>query len=785
MNVESVMGQREWRKSLESKDCGVVSALYAEEIKVLKVVQAQNAVSGGKAQCQTASGARDSSIPVLPATMFKKRQLKKKQAKSVSPLTLIVLLVIVLCGAVFAANFFFLRKKSAFEHKTPHNRGHHGHNQNGRSRRSSEILLDDSFEHQVHADDIMELFQQAQHGLPKKMVLSDEEAQVLGQRLSDHVREHEVESHRQVMEGDSAGHGLKSATVDKDSAVEDKLMSLLAKMEQEAADLADLRSGKNHDVYNKDLQQKKDKFLDILKDRKHFDPKKQRMKAEEVKAMAEVAIEELKGKNAQVLVKANVAEHAVRRSKSSDKSAMNIPLPEPKGGDKCFVCDRPKDVRAPECRGYVDTIDAMDQSQLPDTSVIFTFCNEPFSSLYHSIHSVLETAPRHLLKEIILVDDGSELDWYIDELYDHIDYVNGIYGPGTIKMIRLGKRSGLMVARVEGAKVATGKVLTFLDSHISPQEGWLQVMMKRISEDSHHVVMPIIDGLSQTFDYSAGGIELVGFNTQIVDHGMGLQKKDQFPGRTAVDPQPSPAMAGGLFSIHKDFFFEIGAFDEHMEYWGGENIEISFRIWMCGGTLELLPCARIGHIFGGMRNPNKCGWKSNKNVGAVNKWRAIEVWMGDKHKDIMKEFLRRPSDEQLGDLTNMIKIRDGLQCKSFDWFLEEVYPECWMNMMEHALYKGNLLSEKFKDSNLCLHQPGGRGALKGMADCSKLHAMRMSKQGELVLRDIDTCLEVCICGVCFLLWFVSFVLTQVNTICNIVGTRGKGTGFVRMSWYGW
>ena len=241
--------------------------------------------------------------------------------------------------------------------------------------------------------------------------------------------------------------------------------------------------------------------------------------------------------------------------------------------------------------------------------------------------------------------------------------------------------------------------------------------------------------------YSKGGIELVGFNTQIVDHGMGLQAKDQFPGRTAVDPQPSPAMAGGLFSISRDFFFEIGAFDEHMEFWGGENIEISFRIWQCGGTLELLPCARIGHVFGGMRNPNKCGWSSHRNVGAVNKWRAIEVWMGPKHKEIMKEFLPRPSDDMIGDLSNMIKIRDGLQCKSFDWFLTEVYPECWMNMMEHALYKGNLMSEKYRASNLCVHQPGGRGALKGLADCKSLHVMRMSAKGELIMRDIDTCLE--------------------------------------------
>ncbi|KAK7871231.1 hypothetical protein R5R35_001093 [Gryllus longicercus] len=370
---------------------------------------------------------------------------------------------------------------------------------------------------------------------------------------------------------------------------------------------------------------------------------------------------------------------------------------------------------------------------LPTTSIVIVFHNEAWSTLLRTIWSAINRSPRPLLKEIILVDDASEREHLGRQLEEH---VAGL--PVPVRVFRTEKRSGLIRARLLGAKHVKGQVITFLDAHCECTEGWLEPLLARIADDRKTVVCPIIDVISDdTFEYiTASDMTWGGFNWKlnfrwyrVPQREMDRRKGD----RTA--PLRTPTMAGGLFSIDRDYFYELGAYDEGMDIWGGENLEMSFRVWMCGGVLEIATCSHVGHVFR-KSTPYTFPGGTSKIVNHNNA-RLAEVWL-DEWKEFYYSINPGARNVDVGDVSERKSLRERLKCKNFRWYLENIYPESQMPLDYY--YLGDIRNAQ---SQNCLDTLGRKGGENlGMSYCHGLGGNQVfaHTKREQIMSD-DNCLD--------------------------------------------
>ncbi|XP_013401251.1 polypeptide N-acetylgalactosaminyltransferase 13 isoform X3 [Lingula anatina] len=305
---------------------------------------------------------------------------------------------------------------------------------------------------------------------------------------------------------------------------------------------------------------------------------------------------------------------------------------------------------------------------LPYVSVIIPFHNELSTVILRTAHSILMRTPSSLLKEIILVDDASTHDYLKTPLETYISTLSP-----KIKLLRLPERSGLIRARLHGARLATAEVLFFLDAHCEVNTHWLEPLLLELSKDRDVLIVPAIDRIdAHTMEYSAMDRAYRGTFAWDLEYTWQIVPNKQNQMLTENSPIFSPTTVGCAMLIAKEYFYHIGAFDSEMNIWGGENIGISFRTWLCGHGIKIVPCSRVGHVFR-PRLPYK---NFTYHVLHQNLRRVAEAWMGD----YKKYFYLSTKNVTLGaEEKRTLRARQRLaeRCRArtgrdFEWYLSHV-----------------------------------------------------------------------------------------------------------------
>jgi len=304
-------------------------------------------------------------------------------------------------------------------------------------------------------------------------------------------------------------------------------------------------------------------------------------------------------------------------------------------------------------------------SKMPSVSVVIPYLHENFTLIEHTIGSLLANTPPELLDEILFVDDANAQGW------DYTAALQALHP--KVKVHRNEKRQGLIKAKVTGASVTKSPVIVFLEPHIIANRQWLEPLLAQLAAEPQSVAVPIIDIIPEanTDAYEYVGSPMYG--------GFGWNLEFTWPGTAKsrnqsmkpTDAFNMPALSGGIFAITRDWWERSGTYDSQMTEWGGEQIEMSLRMWRCGGAIRSLPCSRIGHMFRQTRP-----YTFHGEAGQRNNERVAAVWLENHIKDAAKADPNQFANlAGAGNIDERLALKKKLQCKTMDWYLDNIYPE--------------------------------------------------------------------------------------------------------------
>lgn len=280
---------------------------------------------------------------------------------------------------------------------------------------------------------------------------------------------------------------------------------------------------------------------------------------------------------------------------------------------------------------------------MPLVTIVMSALNEDY--IEKTIDTIVERTEEGIF-DIIVVDDCSAVPIVIDRPY--------------VKVIRNERREGLIRSRHIGTDLAQSDIIISMDPHIKVAENWLPPIIERLTNKYNCIAVPLTRGLdAPTWNETTSPQAKTGWRWNLDFNWIHDDGSDDMP-----------AMAGHCFAFTKRWWEEIGGFDTGMYKWGGENIELSLRTWLSGGTVEAVRESVVAHWF-----KRKFNYELDVTTLERNKARIAEVWFGNYKRLFYQAVRKRIGSIDVGDLSERIAIRDRIQKLPFQWFLDKFLPD--------------------------------------------------------------------------------------------------------------
>jgi len=194
------------------------------------------------------------------------------------------------------------------------------------------------------------------------------------------------------------------------------------------------------------------------------------------------------------------------------------------------------------------------------------------------------------------------------------DFVAGHYPQA--RLVRNAENRGFAAANNQGAALASGEVLVFLNQDTRVQAGWLQALLDGLGGgDTVGLTTSKVLMMSQPDRIQACGQD-VHYTGLVLARGFGG------PARSLDGAEAVGAVAGCSFAVRRELWQELGGFDETL-YMYYEETDLSWRARLRGYRSVYVPNSVVYHDYqAGRPTPSRL-YHSNRNRGIMllKNWR--------------------------------------------------------------------------------------------------------------------------------------------------------------------
>jgi hypothetical protein len=254
-----------------------------------------------------------------------------------------------------------------------------------------------------------------------------------------------------------------------------------------------------------------------------------------------------------------------------------------------------------------------------------------------TLNEVVDKTPAYLLEDIIICNDTGQS-----------------YENPRATLILDSDHEGRAKCWNEGAKVATSKELIFMRDTMKLGRDWIQPLVARTINNAKKLVSPVVHTLNTDF-WSMTNESWKRF---------GWRWDLSLYSRPPYQSSDSPSISSNCIAVSAEFFEHLGGFDEGMQRGTGEDLELSIRAWLFGGSVEVDDDSVIAspHLV-----------DSSKHT-VNNLARIMEIWMPGYSSRFFSARNIKSSEVNTGRLVNLMQLQDR-QIHKIDWLLQKTQPE--------------------------------------------------------------------------------------------------------------